>query len=166
MSNLKIIFTNSSSLKPVLFVNNRQVILKKETGKLVGKIECDSIAHVQIFNYHPLNDPFGILVGYFFFLISILGIFDKRYKSKARRVLFEADVEVSCSTELTIHYEPFHIDKDYVSYSCSDNIMIIDNKCFIDQGLQKKIRILFFLKLITWIGLILSIIIIVFKKFF
>lgn len=164
MHDLKIMIKNSSSFKPVLFVNDKQIKIKNEKGKLVGRIDCDSVAHVKIFNYHPLNYPFGILIGYFFFLISLLGIFDQHYSAKSRRVLFEADVEVNSSTELMIHFEEFHLDKEFITYTCSNPIRVIENKCFVDYSLQKKIRILFALKVLTWLAIPIILIIVILKS--
>lgn len=166
MSNLTIFIKNDLFLKPVIFVNKKQAKVKKENGKLVSYIECDSKAQIKIMDYQPLSYPFGFIVNYFFFLISILGIFDKRYSSKGRRCLFEAEVDVSSATELVIKYQSFHIDQPFVEITSTGPIQIFENKYYMDYDLKKKIKLLFALKIFTWIAVIAIIIIYAIKEFF
>lgn len=157
MSNLTIRVKNTSSLKPAIFVNNKQVKLKKENGLLVAKVDSISLCHLKITNYHPLLYPFGMLINYFFFLISFLGILDKHYKNKAMRVLFEANIDAKSTTEVDIKYLPFQMDKPFVEFIINQPAEILDNRCFIDLTLQRKIRVLFFLKILTWVLSILAV---------
>lgn len=151
MPNLTIFLKNTSSLKPTIFINDKEVRIKKKNGKQVCSINCDSHVKLRIENYHPLNQKFGMLIAYFFFIISLLGIFDLRYHAKAKRLLFSAELDLVEDTELEIKYNSYSKDKEALELQGDASYRILTNQYILDDKLKKKIKILNFLKFITWV---------------
>ena len=155
MPNLTIYIKNTSSLKPTIFINDKEVRVKKKNGKQACTIDCDSHVRLRIENYHPLNQKFGMLISYFFFIISLLGIFDLRYHYKAKRLLFSAEFDLFEDSELEIKYNSYSNDKEAVELQGNASYSILTNQYFLDEKLKRKIRILNFLKFATWIVFII-----------
>ncbi|MDE6414517.1 MAG: hypothetical protein K2K48_03800, partial [Anaeroplasmataceae bacterium] len=114
MPKLTIFIRNYCSLKPTIFIDDKEVNIKKKKGKLFCEIECDTQAKLRIENYHPLNQRFGLGISYLFFIISLLGIFDNRYRYKEKRLLFYADLYLNENSQLEIKYNSFSKDKEAI----------------------------------------------------
>lgn len=157
MPKLTIKMKNTSFLYPSIFVNQKEVMLKKKNGFLIGSVDCDMKAQLRIENYHPLNEKFGILIAYIFFLISILGIFDKRFPNKEKRISFAMDLSLYEDKEINIKYLKFSPNPPAIEIEGIENYTILENEYFKDENLKKKIRLMKLLKIGTWLLALLAI---------
>lgn len=151
MPNLTIHIKNYSSLKPTIFIDDKEVKIKKKLGKQVCNVSCNATAKLRIENYHPLNQSFGLFICYFFFIVSLLGIFDVRYRSKEKRLLFSAELYLNEDSQLEILYNSFSKDNEAVQLQGDVAYNTFKNQYILDTVLKKKIKILKFLKIGTWI---------------
>ncbi len=151
MPKLTIKMKNGSFLKPSIFVNQKEVMMKKKNGFLVGSVDCDTKAQIKIENYHPLNEKFGMIFAYLFFLISILGIFDNRYPNKEKRISFAMDLFIYEDKEINIKYLKFSPNQPAIEIEGIENYTILENEYIKDENLKKKIRWMRLLKIGTWL---------------
>ena len=152
MPNLTIYIKNFSSLKPTIFINDKEVRVKKKDGKQACIINnCEPHAKLRIENYHPLNQKFGMFFAYFFFIISLLGIFDLRYRAKEKRLLFSAELDLIDDSKLEVHYNTFSKDDVAIDLQSNFSYTILTNQYLLDKNLKRKITILKFLKFGTWV---------------
>ncbi|MDE7264197.1 MAG: hypothetical protein K2N64_06015 [Anaeroplasmataceae bacterium] len=163
MPKLTLWFKGYSSLQPILFINDREIMLKKKNGKLYAKADCDSLVNIKILNHHPLQSNFGLLLCYFFFIISLFGILDKRYPYKNKSILFNANLTIKRDMEINLKFCSFSPDKPAIEMVGIEDAHILENKYYFDEKVKRKMKLLKWLKIVTWILLIPLTFLIVYK---
>ena len=162
MSDIKIYLMNSCSLKPTIFINGKESSIKKQHGKSFIQLDSNQNMNLTIKNFHPLFYPFGMLISYLFFILSVFGIFDKRYKNKEKRM--EVNIDISnISSDLKITFFKFQENGTAIQIDGDCDLQINNNIYYKDSLVRKKLRILMYMKLLTWILLIISLVFVTYR---
>ncbi|MDE6047311.1 MAG: hypothetical protein K2F56_01645, partial [Anaeroplasmataceae bacterium] len=103
---------------------------------------------------------------YFFFIISLLGIFDIRYKNKEKTVLFSAELFLKTDSVVELHYNAFSKNQEALELTGDCAFQILENHYTLDQTLKRKIRLLYILKLATWVCFIIILTIVMLNLIF
>ncbi|MDE5546568.1 MAG: hypothetical protein K2I88_03805 [Anaeroplasmataceae bacterium] len=165
MPNLTIYIKNYSSLKPTIFIDDKEIKIQKKNGKSFCSVSCNTLTKLKIKNYHPLNQRFGFIFCYFFFLISLLGIFDIRYRNKEKTLLFSAELYLKEDSVLDLHYNTFSKDQEAVELTGDCAFRILENQYTLDQELKRKIRLMKILKIVSWICFIIILAVLIYNFF-
>ena len=136
------------------FVNNKR-------GSYELSVEYDA-AEIEIVRKHELLSPAWFLWGLLFFVISCFGIFDVRYPKTAPLI---CRFKVTTQGNGTVQFTP-NIKKD------GTGVVVANDNCFVetlenssDEKLIKKRRkTLRIVKLLLWLALIATIVLLVIFK--
>lgn len=157
--NLKI--NGFNNLMPIIEIDGEEVKLKKNKyGNQIATISSNYNS-VQINIYtpiHELNRNNWFFMSMLFFIISIFGIFDKRYNKKFYTLSYEGYLNFNNGETITLKFNNLKSGKKAIT---CDSIGFEDNYTnayTIDQNAKRHYKILKYCKLFMWFLLILGIV--------
>lgn len=141
----------------ILKVNDSPLTLKKnEFGSLVGvyKTEEEKV-RVKINNYLNIGGVIWFLIQIFFFLISILGIFDVHRKEKCMMIDFEMDVDLKEENHITLQLNSQKKERSQAVQIQTDLVFHeVMNEYFLDSVAKRKLKVLKITKIVLTIIII------------
>ena len=157
MKVLNLTFRNINKLNPSILIDEKPVKLKKnENGFYVGKIETekDEVC-LKVQKYHELYGKFWFLMGMLFFVISLFGILDLRLTKNY--VIFESLFKIKLNESETNFAGILNSTSQNgkaMEFACDGEVKEEYNKCYVDDIIKKRRKILRISKILTWIALI------------
>lgn len=164
MKTLNLTLKGIGKLSPTVMVDNKSLNFKKNVfGNYTTTFQTDkNEVELAIINYLEISGKFWFLMGLFFFLISLFGIFDMRVSKNC--LVIKSRFKIYLDSNVT-NFEAQINDKNGekgISYNCNDKVEEIENICYEDLVAKKRRKILFVTKILLWIVLtVLSIILLV-----
>lgn len=115
--------------------------------------------NVKIVKSLEINSKLWWLSEIFFFIISVLGIFDTRADKRCQVTSCDFDVELTKQTNMTVSFNKF--EEDGKAVEIESNVAVSENKnvYYIDKIAKKRIKVTRIVKLAFWIALIITAII-------
>lgn len=155
--------------KPIVLINNQKVnIVKKQKGRYFYKIDDyqEQVINLKILSVSEFDSPYWFIFLYLFFLISFLGLFDKRLDKQNVSLKYEANITIKENDNSFIEIVANKITKKTpkgVIKTKNSNLEIeeIISEYQIDKKLQNRYRILKTFKILTWLALIIALVILV-----
>ena len=153
---------------PLVLIDDQIVTVNKiKNGKYTYSTNTtnNQIINVKIFSMNELEGRCWFIILYLFFLISFLGIFDKRLDKKNIYLKYEANITINENNnsyiEIIANKLPKKTYSDIIKINCN-NVSIDEkhNEYHIDNKLQKRYKILKTFKILTWLAIVVTIIII------
>lgn len=154
MNTLKISFVFSYFENPLVYIDDKLISPKRNNfGNYTYTLKTDSDkVNLKIINVHELDSKLWFILSYLFFLISFLGIFDKRLDKSCKKFQYESTINLIENSELTIELpRSYKFSTETIISKGNVNEDVITNNFYIDNKLKQKIKILKIAKILTWI---------------
>lgn len=155
MNTLKISFKFSYFKNPLVYIDGKLIFPKRNNfGNYTYTLKTNSDkVNLKIINVHELEGKLWFILSYLFFLISLLGIFDKKIDKSCKKVQYESTIDLIENSELTIEFPRLSKTSTETIISKGNvNEEVITNNFYIDNKLKKRIKILKIAKILTWIA--------------
>ena len=152
--NLKLIGT--ARVNPTVLIDGKPAKLKKNE---FGGFSCsynteNSKAKVEIYKYLEISGKYWFLVQFFFFLISILGIFNPRLDKKCIVLDCSFDIDLNETNNVTFKFNQLKDEGEAVTIEGDCNVDTISNSYFVDKQAKKRMKILRIAEIFTWVAVI------------
>ncbi len=166
MNKLKIKFTATSKIRPVVFVDGTPLKMKKNKfDSLEGEITTDkSQVEISICNYLEINSKLWFLSSLFFFFISLFGIFDIRYDKLCAVSSCKFILKLTGDDNVNFSFRRFADKSKAVELDTDTKFEELENVWNVDTRAKKRLKIMRITKILLWIALIVSILLIIFFK--
>lgn len=157
MKELSIKIKGAKKLNPIVEVDGKTVLLtKNQYGNYEGKlsIEKESV-RIKVYRVLELSSPLWLLKSIFYFLISIFGLLDTM-KEKNFTVI-DCDLTLNLANADTFSLElTSRMQNNGKAFEITSNGSVQENNniCFVDTRAKKRNRLLKFLKLIIFLGVV------------
>ena len=165
MKNLTIKISGASKLNNLIFIDDKEVKLKKNSfGSYDHTVQTEKdFVNIKIKSVLEINSKSWFLTNLFFFIISVFGIFDYRMPKKCLSVAFEENVKLTGEqNDITISMLNQIADKPCVLTKSNCEIEEIQNTCIQDKIALKRMKTLKRTKILLWVALIIGAIVFVF----
>lgn len=167
MKSLNLKLTGSQNLtNTVVYIDDKQVTLKKnefENLTYYHETENESV-NIKIYKMLDVGGVWWFITQLFFFLISIFGIFDVRTKNKSLTLEYEADIDLSENTTLTLGLNPPRDGISAFKVESNSNVTEKSNRFFVDEAAKKKFKYLLISKIVLALAVVAIAIVIVVSK--
>ncbi|MGN1207874.1 MAG: hypothetical protein ACI4TI_00195 [Christensenellales bacterium] len=156
MKTLNLTVCGAKKISPTILVDNKPVKLKKNKfGNFCALVQTEKDkVNIKVQKINELSSRLWFLMGIFFFIVSIFGIFD--VKQSKKDVTFDSEFEVNLNKEVTnfeLLINSQVVDGKAVEYDCESEVVEIKNLCFENKVVTKRKKILLATKIILWIAL-------------
>lgn len=143
----------------VLVNGKREKFNSNGRGSYELKVETDNNTEIQIVRNHELLSPLWLLWGLLFFVISCFGIFDVPYSKKSA---LKCKVNVTPSAGGVVQFTPNNKkDGTAVLVESSNCVADVLENTMDDTLIKKRRKTLRIIKLLLWLALIATIILVV-----
>ncbi|MBE6136891.1 MAG: hypothetical protein E7176_00650 [Erysipelotrichaceae bacterium] len=164
MSILNVKVVRNSSLNPVVIIDGKEIISKKNKyGNYETIIETDKEElDIEIFNIHELEGRFWFLWAILFFIISFFGILGCRYDKECKKIEFKGRIKLNQENNLKISFNVFKLGEKAISFEGDCDVEDNDSNCYyVDDVLKNRIKLYRIIKIFMWILLLVSIVLII-----
>lgn len=156
MNKLTIKLANVGKKTPIINIDGKtQKIKKDELGNCFCEFETPKdFVNVSIRKFHELSSRNWLWMGILFLIVSVFGIFDKRYDKDF--------VEYNCNFNIGLKdftkFEGKFVGSSGVAmnYVCDGEIQEISNVAFVDSKIKKRRKILLTLRIFMIIAFVLT----------
>ena len=164
MNNLDLSIRYLSSNRLAVYIDDEPILLKQNRYGVYTYHLSTKKDHInlKVCTLHELEGKFWFIFSYIFFIISLLGIFNRKIDKKCLKINYESNLKL---------LENSNIEFDFTKYTNSNNesslpksnieIDTIANNYYIDTKLKKRYKILKLAKIFTWIATLILIPIII-----
>ena len=156
MKTLNITLKGTSKLSPNILVDGKFVKLKKnQFGNYVGSIETEkSEVDLTIQKYHELSGKLWFLMSMIFFILSVFGLFDKRYGKN--NCVIDSKFHIKLNQDVTNFFATINLSANNKAINFESNAEVGEelNICFEDKVVKKRKKILLATKIVLWLMLI------------
>lgn len=112
---------------------------------------------LEIFSFHEMSRPKWFWYAFFFFIISVFGIFNRRYEKTGKSVKYEAVIPLSEDiTDLNLTFHTFKDEEPAIKttvnkeeFTPKENIYYIDSQC------QKRVKKFKTFEILWWVMLVI-----------
>ncbi len=165
MKELRIKISGIRKLSPLFLVDDKQVQFKKNqfgSYEHTVQTESDSV-NIKIKTFLELNSKWWFVAGIFFFIISIFGIFDYRYPKNCAKISLDLNAKVNQNREeLEIHLFKSTGQKTCAEIKGNLEVEEVENSFIVDAVAQKRRKTLRTTKLVLWLTLAATLIVLLF----
>lgn len=152
--NLKVA-ANSFIKSPYVSVDGEPVKLRRKGEWYVGSVETDKTdVSVTVNKYYELSSKWWFPLGLLFFFISLFGIFDSRWGGKFHCIDFSATLQLQPQTNVEIKFFRFVEGGSAVQITGNCAIGILSNVYYSNKMLRRRRRILVWVEVLIWLGMI------------
>lgn len=147
----------------VLINGNKEKFTSNGRGSLEFNLESDDNVEIQIKRNHELLSPLWLVWGLLFFVISCFGIFDVPY---SRRAPLTCVVNVIPGGDSVVQFMP-NPNKDGTAVSIENHNCEVEvaANSLDDKLMKKRRKTLRIIKLLLWLALIATVVVVVVTKF-
>ena len=154
MSHVTFTFTPRASNQNLnVLINGELVRLKKDQyGHYLYSVDTEQPEFdIEIFTVHELSGRLWFLLSYFYFLISIFGIFDQRMNKRYQSIKFKAHVSFKQDSNLKVLFFDFAEGQPAIAFEGDYEGYVVENHYYSDMKIKKRIRILRTIKWLTFL---------------
>lgn len=165
MKNLTIKISGAGKQNNLIFIDDKEVKLKKNSfGSYDHTVQTEKdTVNIKIKSLLEINSKMWFLTNIFFFIISVFGIFDIRLPKKCLAVSFEENVKLHGEqNEITIALLTQNADKPCATVKSECEVEEVKNICVQDAVALKRRKTLKTTKILLWVALIITGIVILF----
>ena len=168
INNVNLKLTNTSGLKPNVYVDGKVLKYKKDNfGNLTTNYSTQKdVVTIEIKKIYDINGPLWFLTSLFFFFISIFGIFDLKPNKRCISIVSIIKVKVNESCSLKIKFKS-RTQLETAFELESENCEVLEesgNNYYIDEVAKKRYKIMRIVKISLWIALIAILALLIIKN--
>lgn len=170
MKKIILIMTGNAYLNPNVLVEGKLIEYKKnKKNQKVYTIETEKDeVNIEISKWDELEGKWGLFIAIIFFIVSLFGLFDIKQKNRWHTVKYKGKIKVDKEVEnpqLVLIMNGFKVNEKAFFYE--GNCQIEDNESnryLINEEIKHKEKIMKRVKRFTWIGILISLMIIFILK--
>ena len=163
MKRLILKIASHSSIDSYFLVDGKRVKSKKDNfGKKCSTIETENDeVEIKIFDFDEMQGKLCFVSSLVFFIISIFGILDIKYKKNCRSIDCKLKVKLKNEeNQLKISYNKFEDNEAAVNCEGDCEVEVISNKYYINEVSKKRFKIMKWVKIAVFVLAIVSLILI------
>lgn len=158
MKRLNLKFTNVGKTDPTILVDGKAIKAKKnEFGNYVYlyQTEKDSV-NIVVKRYLELASRHWLWMGILFLVISVFGIFDKRYSKSC--ATYDCELNISLVNDTTNFEGKLSSGENgnAIEYKCDGEVLEISNRVENNPKLKKRRKILLAIRIVMIIALVVT----------
>ena len=160
MNNLKLSLRSAAAFRPYILIDGEEQKLKKNqfsSYDVFYQTEKEEVT-VEIFKPHELNGVLWLLMAFIFNIVSLFGLLDPWYDGKCFNFSVKFTVKLKESTNVNLYFPNFIDGNKAVQFTTESQLTEVENVCFLDKKLQKRVKTVRAIKIISWVLLIGAII--------
>ena len=145
---------------PSISIDGKYVPIKKVKNGQVDSIHYtteNDYVEITVTKHYELESKWWFVMSIFFFLISILGIFDTRVGKRFYSVQYSARVRLSDVTNLHLTFNRFKEGERAIELKGEAEVEELENVYTLNKKLNKRRKLLIFVKVLLWIAAIVGI---------
>lgn len=161
MKRLNLKIASHSSIDSYFLVDGKRVKSKKDNfGKKCSIIETENDeVEIKIFDFDEMQGKLWFVSSLVFFIISIFGILDIKYKKNCRSIDCKLKVKLKDeNNELKISYNKFEDNGLAVNYDSDCEVEVESNRYYINQVSKKRFKIMKWVKITTVVLAVIGVI--------
>ena len=162
MNRLFLKLINVMNVSPTILVDNKRVKpMKNEFGSYGINYETEKEeVEIKIYKYLEVNGRLWFLMHMIFFVISIFGLLDYRLDKRCTVIDCKLKIKVNENTNAELRFNSFADSGEAYELKTDAEYEEISNRYFVDKRAQKRLKILKITKLICWLALVATILVV------
>lgn len=164
MNTLKLSVQGGLGIQPIIKIDDNVVKYKRNRNKVIElqhQTNKDKV-NISISNILEVNGPCWWLMQMLFFVVSVFGIFNSKLEKLCFTISYKCTLSLNSGDNTAVIKIGKLQDKAEVISMVTDNEYMVEcNECVLDEKAQKRKKILKISKILAWILLVVSIILVI-----